>query len=94
MVSNLHVFFDLNPNFLNKLSPEDVVRGEQRKLGQIITKFRKTYLILFKKININVLVHFTWAKLIINISLQDLQSWVAYSCHLYILYIYAFKTDK
>ena len=41
--------FDLNPNFLNKLPPEDVVRGEQRKLGQINTKFRKTYLILFKK---------------------------------------------
>ena len=27
--------------------------------------------------NINVFVHFTWAKLIINISLQDLQFWVA-----------------
>ena len=40
--------FDLNPNFLNKLPPEDVVRGEQRKLGQINTKFRKTFLILFK----------------------------------------------
>ena len=40
--------FDLNPNFLNKLPPEDVVRGEQRKLGQINTKFRKTYLILYK----------------------------------------------
>ena len=38
----------LNPNFQNKLPPEDVVRGEQRKLGQINTKFRKTYLILFK----------------------------------------------
>ena len=35
------MFFDLNPNFLNKLPPEDVVRGEQRKLGQIKTKFRK-----------------------------------------------------
>ena len=41
-------WFDLNPNFLNKLPPEDDVRGEQRMLGQIKTKFRKTYLILFK----------------------------------------------
>ena len=48
--------FDLNPNFLNKLPPEDV-RGEQRKLGQIKTKFRKTYLILFK------IIHFVEAVL-------------------------------
>ena len=27
--------------------------------------------------NINAFVHFTWAKVVLNISLQDLQSWVA-----------------
>ena len=26
--------------------------------------------------NIKIFVHFTWEKLILNISLQDLQSWV------------------
>ena len=40
--------FDLNPNFFKKLPLEDVVCEELRKLGQIKTKFRKTYLILFK----------------------------------------------
>ena len=45
---NYKIYNLLNPNFQNKLPPEDVVRGEQRKLGQINTKFRKTYLILFK----------------------------------------------
>ena len=36
------------------------------------SKKKKIYIYIYL-----VFVHFTWAKLFINISLQDLQSWVA-----------------